>query len=142
MIKRKKSSRYRGTTTHGCGSMKKRRGKGNKGGAGMAGTGKRGDSKKPMIWKKHYFGEIGFKKKGIKEKMNAINISEVEERFAKEGEVIDLAKLGYNKLLGGGKVSKKLKISVKYASKKVVEAVKKSGGEVVLLKKWAFSKVW
>ena len=46
-----------------------------------------------------------------------------------------LGKLGYNKLLSKGKVNKKLKISVKYASKKVVEAVKKSGGEVILLKK-------
>ncbi|MCK4522224.1 MAG: uL15 family ribosomal protein, partial [Nanoarchaeota archaeon] len=119
--KRKKSGRYRGGTTHGCGSMKKRRGKGNKGGAGMAGTGKRGDSRKPSIWKKEYFGKHGFKRKGLKEKINAINISDVEEKLlsksVKEGGVysIDLGKLGYNKLLGKGKVNNKLKISVKYA---------------------------
>ena len=56
--KRKKNTRQRAGTTHGWGSMKKHRGKGNKGGAGMAGTGKRGDAKKPAIWKnKKYFGK-------------------------------------------------------------------------------------
>jgi len=36
--KRKKMSRLRGSHTHGWGAKKKHRGKGNKGGAGMAGT--------------------------------------------------------------------------------------------------------
>ena len=62
--KRTKSSRDRGSKTHGCGSMKKRRGAGNRGGRGMAGTGKRADQNKPSIWKnKKYFGKYGFKKK-------------------------------------------------------------------------------
>ena len=43
--KRKKFSRYRGSMTHGCGSKKKRRGSGHRGGKGMAGTGKRSDKK-------------------------------------------------------------------------------------------------
>ena len=141
--KRKKSVRYRGETTHGCGSMKKRRGAGNRGGRGMAGSGKKADQKKPCIWKdKKYFGKHGFKKKGMKIDITEINIMLLEEKIAslekagkvsKESDVyvIDLEKLGYNKLLGGGKPSKKLKITVPYASKGAIEKVKGAGGEVI-----------
>ena len=41
MHKRRKSSRYRGSKTHGRGFKKKARGSGHRGGFGMAGTGKR-----------------------------------------------------------------------------------------------------
>ena len=59
--KRKKFSRYRASMTHGKGSKKKRRGSGNTGGVGKAGSGKRSDNKKPSHWKeKRYFGKYGF----------------------------------------------------------------------------------
>ena len=54
--KLKKKVKYRGSKTHGCGSMKKRRGAGHRGGRGAAGSGKRGDAKKPSIWNEKYFG--------------------------------------------------------------------------------------
>ena len=41
----KKVRKYRGSKTHGGGHMKKRRGSGNRGGFGKAGTGKRADQK-------------------------------------------------------------------------------------------------
>ena len=134
--KRKKSVRYRGSKTHGCGSMKKRRGKGNKGGSGMAGTGKRADQKKPSVWKKRT-GNIGFKHHGVKLKIKSINTAKVQKLIAsgllkEEKGIYDLGKLGYNKLLGKGKVMKGMKIKVSKASKKVVEAIKKDGGEVIL----------
>ncbi len=133
VTKRKKFSRQRGSHTHGWGSKKKHRGKGNKGGAGMAGTGKRADSKKPSIWKDTlYFGKHGFKKKGLKEKIRPINIGLLEQKFDKAE--INLKDIGYNKLLGSGKATKKLKITTKYASQKAIDAIKKAGGEVVLEK--------
>jgi len=50
--RRKKNKRMRGAkTTHGYGAKKKHRGSGNKGGKGMAGSGKRADQKKTMILK-------------------------------------------------------------------------------------------
>ncbi|MDP1728874.1 MAG: 50S ribosomal protein L15, partial [archaeon] len=62
--KRQKSSRMRGAkTTHGFGAKKKHRGSGNRGGFGMAGSGKRADQKKPTIFKLYgssYFGKHGF----------------------------------------------------------------------------------
>ncbi len=134
--KRKKSGRYRGSKTHGCGSMKKRRGKGNKGGAGRAGSGKRADQKKPSFWKKRT-GNVGFKPKGVKLKINSINTAKVQKLISKgllkeENGVYDLSKSGYNKLLGKGKVMKGIKIKVSRASKKVIENIKKEGGEVIL----------
>ena len=142
--KRKKFSRQRASHTHGWGSKKKHRGAGSRGGRGLAGTGKRGDAMKPSHWKKiKYFGKYGFKKKGVKENINCININYIEENLdkllakkmiVKEDNVysVDLKKLGYNKLLGTGKVINKFKIDVKYASSKAIEKVKQAGGEVVL----------
>ena len=43
--RRRKRVRQRGSKTHGWGAKKKHRGKGNRGGKGMAGSGKRADSK-------------------------------------------------------------------------------------------------
>ncbi|MBU0761552.1 MAG: hypothetical protein KKD39_00860, partial [Candidatus Altiarchaeota archaeon] len=64
--------------------MKKRRGAGNRGGRGMAGTGRKADVKKPSIWKnKKYFGVHGFKKKNIKLKINPINLITLEEKTDK-----------------------------------------------------------
>ena len=141
--KRKKFSRQRGRHTHGWGSKKKHRGSGNRGGKGMAGTGKRADSIKTMIWKDaDFFGKRGFKFRGVQEKINAINIDDLQDKLdnllkdkliSKEGNIyiIDLAKIGYNKLLGNGNVACKLKVTVKHASAKAVEKIKSAGGEVI-----------
>ena len=140
--KRKKSNRYRGSKTHGCGSMKKRRGAGNKGGRGMAGSGKRADSKKPSLWGERYFGKFGFKSKSTAD-IRPVNIEYLEANIGKlsmqnaavkENDMysIDLEKLGFNKLLGSGKVLNKYRVRVSYASKKAIEKVKGRGGEVIL----------
>jgi len=131
--RRKKFSRQRASFTHGWGSKKKHRGAGNRGGRGMAGTGKRGDAMKPLHWKDpKYFGKHGFKKKGVMEKIKFINLDAIG-KFEKEG-VVDLSKLDYNKLLGKG-VGGKFKVIVKYASKNAVEKMKKVGGSVLLKRK-------
>ena len=140
--KRKKNTRQRGHKTHGWGAKKKHRGQGNRGGRGMAGTGKRADSKKPSIWKEDYFGKHGFVSKTPKVKINAVNISYLEEHLnnylssdlIKQENgfyYVELEKLGFNKLLGDGKVSMKFKIKAPYASKTAVEKVKEAGGEVI-----------
>ena len=145
--KRRKSVKFRGSKTHGWGSMKKHRGKGNKGGAGRAGSGKRGDANKPSNWKDDkYFGKHGFKRKKLKEDIKAVNISYLEDNCDKlildkliteeNGFfIVDISKLGCNKLLGSGKVQKKFKIQTKYASNNAIEKIKKAGGEVILPKK-------
>jgi len=143
--KRKKSIRLRGGNSHGYGSKKKHRGSGSRGGKGMAGSGKRSDSKKPSIWKYKYFGKHGFSSKKVRI-VKPINIDFLDENihlFASKdlttkenkGISIDLDKLGYNRLLGNGRVANKFKIRVNCASKKAIEKIKDSGGEVILIKK-------
>ena len=140
--KRKKNDRQRGSKTHGWGSMKKHRGQGHRGGRGMAGTGKRADSKKPSIWKEDYFGKHGFVSKTPKVKINAVNISFIEQHISKfistglvkkENELyaLELKNLGFNKLLGDGRVSLKFRIIAPYASKTAIDKVKDAGGEVI-----------
>ena len=145
--KRKKNSRQHGSHTHGWGSMKKHRGAGSRGGRGMAGTGKRGDVKKPSIWKnKKYFGKYGFKKKGVAKKIRTINLNYFEQKadellagkkITKEGDnyIIDASKLGFNKILGYAKLTKKFKITADSFSKQAIEKIKAAGGEAIKLKK-------
>jgi large subunit ribosomal protein L15 len=138
---RKKNTRMRGKTTHGFGSMKKNRGAGHRGGRGNAGSGKRADVKKPSYWKnKKYFGKHGFKTHRTKI-IAAVNISELESRFdefksknlveEKDGLfILDLNKLGYQKLLGTGTPSRKYRITANFSSGKASEKIKGAGGDV------------
>lgn len=143
--RRKKNVRQRGSHTHGWGFKKKHRGAGNRGGRGMAGSGKRADQRKPSIFKEYggdYFGRKGFYKHNPRI-IKAVNVSYLEEhlpeliskKLIKEENnsyIINLKDLGYDKLLGSGKITKKFIITAETASKKVVERVKKLGGEVIL----------
>ena len=141
--KRTKVIRYRGSKTHGCGSMKKRRGAGNRGGRGNAGSGKRADQNKPKIWKNQkYFGKHGFHPPN-KQIVQACNLRFLEEQFdsllllgkikeEKGSFVIDLASIGFDKLLSAGNVTRKYNILVAQASARVAEKVEKVGGTLVL----------
>jgi large subunit ribosomal protein L15 len=135
MDKRKKNTRQRGQTTHGWGSMKKHRGSGNKGGVGNAGSGKRGDAKKPSFWKnKNYFGMRGFTSKSNKSKIISINISDLSKYTLKIGKnEINLGDFGISKLLGTGNVNESYKIIVNFASAKAIEKIEKAKGSVTLL---------
>jgi len=135
--KNKKCVKRRGHTTHGYGSMKKNRGAGNRGGRGMAGTGKRGDAKKPSIDVRRYFGKRGFFNPNVKIKVS-INVQDLKKLSSKkEGEfiVIDLKEKGFNKLLSKGRADQKYKIIVDYATPKAIEKIKALGGEVIFPEK-------
>lgn len=129
--KRKKISRMRGRRWHGFGAGKKHRGKGSRGGTGMAGSGKRADVKKPTILKLYgnaYYGKRGFHRpqKVIKQ-IRAINIIDLPKFNKTE---INLTELGYDKLLGKGKVKQKYNIKVKLYSKSAKEKIEKAGGKI------------
>lgn len=141
--KRKKNTRQRGSHTHGWGAKKKHRGAGSRGGRGRAGTGKRGDAKKPSIWKnKDYFGKRGFKLKRKEKKATTLNyLEEKAESLFKKGlieknkdiYVVDIKKLGFDKLLSKGIVKKKFMITANEATSRAVEKVEKAGGKVKVL---------
>lgn len=143
--RRKKNVKFRGSKTHGYGSMKKHRGAGSRGGKGMAGTGKRGDVKKPSILKdKKYFGKYGFTTKRRKF-IISVNVNYLElscnsllnkGKFIKTDDFIkvDLTKLGVDKLIAKGKATKKYNVFCKFATPKAIKAIEEAGGKVTILK--------
>lgn len=128
MNKRSKASRARGNKTHGWGHKKKHRGYGNKGGRGNAGSGKRGDAKKPSYWGDvNFMGRYGFKTHNKVPK--TITLRDLDKLF-KEGN-LNLTELGYDKVLGTGKVNKKFNITVSSFTNKAAEKVKAAGGKII-----------
>jgi large subunit ribosomal protein L15 len=144
-FKKKKAKKQRASTYHGWGRGKSHhKGAGNRGGRGNAGSGKRSDGKKPSFWNQDYYGRRGFTSKNRKQTC-AINIKDiysnlnewVQKGFAVKmsaGYNLDLGKAGYTKLLGTGPVKEKLFIKTDFASRNAIEQIKKSGGEVQVLK--------
>jgi large subunit ribosomal protein L15 len=143
--RRKKSIKFRGDHTHGYGSKKKHRGSGHQGGVGMAGTGKKADQKKTMIWKDtKYFGRHGFISKNAI-KIKTLNLFYLETHFdalLKDGKIkkdgdlflVNLKDFKCNKLLGSGTVSRKYKIITDYASVSAIEKVAAAKGVVEVKK--------
>ncbi len=144
--KRKKVERQRGRNSHGWGAKKKHRGSGNRGGRGMAGSGKRADQKKPTILKLYgnaYYGKKGFHRP---QKMilhqEIINLDDLQKKLdfylakklvtkEKDMYIVDLEKLGYQKLLGRGTLLVKLKIKADTCSEVAVKKVEEKGGVIV-----------
>ena len=126
--RKKKTTKFRGSRYHG-GGTKKHRGAGNRGGRGLAGSGKRADHKKPTIIKLYgndYFGGHGFKRPARKIKIiKAINIANLPQQAT-----INLQELGYHKLLGKGVPTMKHEITVASCSKKAKEKIEKAGGKI------------
>ena len=137
--KRKKVGKYRGGSTHGGGARKKRRGSGSRGGRGMAGSGKRAGHRTYGI----VLGKHGFTSKKQGPPVKAINLSYfTTERVSKlvnsgkaikekEFILIDLSKLGYNKLLGTGRIENRIKFKVESSSAGAEEKVKAADGEII-----------
>ena len=130
--KRKKSSRIRGARTCGWGFRQKHKGHGNKGGVGMAGSGKRADHKKQVALesdpKRKYFGKQGATSRGTKrKKYDKINLCDVRANlFVKDGCKIDLSK---HKILGKGE-GYKAEIRALAATKGAIEKMEKAGGRI------------
>ena len=140
--KTKKSKKQHGQNSYGRGSRKKGRGSGERGGKGMAGTGKRADHKKSLVINLHgnkYFGKQGITSKGTAvSKLKVINLGQIQKnhinlmkKFGKNGVLV----LEKYKVLGNGNLKEKLKIKAKDFSESAKAGIKKAGGEVVEEKK-------
>lgn len=138
--KTNKSHKLRGSREHGRG-MKKGRGAGLRGGKGAAG------------WKHKKLHFLLYEQDRIRGKHgftrhaqdtappSAITVQHVDEHseaWVQEGKAardaggfaIDLGKLGYDKLLGSGKVTRKLTLTVPRASAQALQKVQAAGGSV------------
>jgi large subunit ribosomal protein L15 len=133
--KRKKNRRYRGSKGCGGGFRQKRRGKGNTGGKGMSGTGKRSNQKMGMGQKiakaagfEKYFGRRGYTSAPTARKINdVLNLEEIAKNFAGKSEIV----LEGYKILGEGK-GFKATIKAECASKSAIEKMEKAGGKIIV----------
>ena len=135
----KKSRKKRGKRTHGRGSSRNARHSGHKGGKGAAGSDKH-LYRKTIMSDPRYFGKHGFKRPPqVQEETSTVNIGELNEwidEFLNEGLaeeeddhiVIDVSELGFDKVLGKGKVTRPLKVVANGFSKKAESKLKESGG--------------
>ena len=119
----------RGLKANKVGARKKHRGSGNRGGRGMAGTGKRADHKRMSILKKDpgYFGKYGFNRPAaLLNKGSAMNIDQLPREA-----VVDLGKMGVSKLLGRGTPDMKQEIIVAACSASARKKIEAAGGKIV-----------
>ncbi len=136
-----RTKKFRGRRTHGRGK-KAGRGAGKRGGRGLAGLHKHKWIYTVKFMPDH-FGRHGFKRpqKVVGSKL-AINVNDVEnhlDKFIEKGigknikggiVEINLKTMGIDKLLGKGKVTRKMKIIVPEASKLAISKIEDVGGKV------------
>ena len=142
--RQRKIRKQRGNRTHGWGAGKKHRGAGHRGGRGKAGAGKRGQQKKSMYLAAGVkpIGKTGIRYKKQEPALNIINVQTISlnvEKWVSEGKAkksgnkfqIDLKALGYQKLLGAGKIDKPVEIKINIFSKKAEQKITKAGGRII-----------
>jgi large subunit ribosomal protein L15 len=141
VVRRKKKVRkFRGKRSYGFGSHKKHRGGGSRGGRGKAGRHKHKWTY-VVKYEPDYFGKRGFKPPLIKE-VKSINLKRLDEMVELllsqkkvkkvEGKIkIDLSELGFDKLLGSGKVTQPLIVEAKYFSKLAEQKLEEVGGKAI-----------
>ena len=121
---KKKVRKQRGYTSHGWGSKKKHRGGGSRGGRGFGGGQKHKFSYVTTKDPDHY-GYKGFHSR--KRRQSTLNVSDIDKM---EGNVVDLKKLGYDKLLGKGKIGRAVTVTVGSFSAHAKEKIEKAGGRI------------
>jgi large subunit ribosomal protein L15 len=131
--KLRKIRKFRGSRTQGYGRVGQHRDAGSKG--------QRKVGRHKHLWsyvvthEPDYFGKSGFTSpQSLRRHENTINLKKLEELACasqQEKPQIDLAALGYTKLLGAGKVTKALTVQVPSYSKSAAEKIKQAGGEIV-----------
>jgi len=141
--KRSKRSRLRGRRSCGMGARNNYRGKGTRGGKGMAGTGKRAGQKKTWILKyaPDYFGKKGFRRPRKEKPLAGINLDDIQQKmdkFVEEGNArkiedgFEVELKGY-KILSRGSPTEKLVIKASAFSEKAKEKIEKAGGSATVI---------
>jgi len=138
--KKRKVRKKRGSRTYGYGRVGQHRGKGQRGGHGKAGLHKHKWSY-ILRYEPDYFDKHGFRARRRKDE-NVINVGDLDEQVdqllkekkaAKKrgGIYVDLSKMGYDKLLGSGKVTHRLIIRVASHSKSAAEKIEEANGKAL-----------
>jgi len=135
--KQRKTRKMRGSRTHGYGRVGQHRDAGSKG--------QRKVGRHKHLWsyvvthEPDYFGKHGFTSpKNLKCKEKIINIAKLDEMSQvstekEKGKMhVNLTSLGYTKLLGTGKITKPLTVTIPSCSKTAAEKIRKAGGQVLI----------
>jgi large subunit ribosomal protein L15 len=127
--KLRKIRKFRGSRTQGYGRIGQHRDSGSKG--------NRKVGRHKHLWSKvvtqcpNYFGKHGFHSPQAKNRIESpINLLKLDQLAT--GAEINLTELGYTKLLGTGKLTKKLTITIAAASKSAQTKVEAAGGKLIL----------
>jgi large subunit ribosomal protein L15 len=132
---RKKTSKNRGSHTNGYGAKKKHRGKGSRGGKGLANIFKHkkvwARVKRPDLFERNT-GFASLRMKGIKPYVKALNVCDLEGvlRGVDLKKEVDLGELGYDKLLGGGSINFPVKVRVSAFTERAEQKIQKAGGQI------------
>ncbi|MDI6702385.1 uL15m family ribosomal protein [Methanothermobacter wolfeii] len=137
--KRRKITRMRGSRTVGGGCSKKRRGAGHRGGRGQAGGHKHHWSWIVKYDPKH-FGKYGFKRpQKLIKRPETVNLAYLDEKIPELLEsgvaveengmiVIDVTELGFEKVLGSGRLTRPVHVKAYEFSESAAEKIEEAGG--------------
>ncbi|MBA3976621.1 MAG: uL15 family ribosomal protein [Nitrosopumilus sp.] len=134
----RKSRRQRGTRFCGWGQIGQHRASGSRGGVGNAGKHKH-FFMRTLKEEPDHFGHEQFHALRKSDVSRWINLRDLNTllKYSKSGEdgktILDLGELGYEKLLGSGRVEAVFTIKVKWASKSAKDKITEAGGEVLTL---------
>ncbi len=134
----RKSRRQRGSRFCGRGQIGQHRASASRGGVGGAGKHKH-FFLRTLKEEPDHFGHEQFHALRKSDVSRWVNLRDLNQllRYSKSGEdgrtVLDLGELGYEKLLGSGRVEAVITIKVKQASKSAKDKITEAGGEVLTL---------
>tara|TARA_B100001559_G_C16426754_1_gene587799 strand:+ start:819 stop:1208 length:390 start_codon:yes stop_codon:yes gene_type:complete len=124
-----RTNKFRGSRYHGRGK-KAGRGAGKRGGRGNAGINKHRLLTRLKYMPRHW-GMHGFNRHPSLRKVNiSINLQELQDMT--EEDTVNLGELGYDKLLGKGKMNRAMNIVVAKASAHAISKVESAGGTVTI----------
>ncbi len=131
----RKTRKYRGSRHCGWGQIGQHRASGHKGGLGQSGLHKHHFIRMLLTDPKH-FGHDSTHPPHPNLVRKWTSVRDLDDIYAKHGKqdggkkLIDLAALGYDKLLGGGQTENAYVVKVEKFSASAEEKIKQSGGEV------------
>ncbi|MFM7796656.1 MAG: uL15 family ribosomal protein [Candidatus Nitrosotenuis sp.] len=132
----RKTRKFRGSRTHGWGQIGQHRASGHKGGLGQSGMHKHLFSSLLKDDPYHFGHDSTHPPHPIITK-KWTSVRDLDDIFAKHGKqeggkkLLDLASLGYDKLLGGGQIKNAYSVKIERCTESAAEKIKNAGGEVL-----------
>ncbi|DAC54344.1 MAG TPA: 50S ribosomal protein L15 [Candidatus Poseidoniaceae archaeon] len=124
-----KANKHRGRNRYHGRGKKAGRGAGKRGGRGLAGINKHRVMTRIKYMPKHW-GMHGFNRHPSLRNVNVtVNVGQLEN-MAGDKDSVNLTEMGIDKLLGSGRISKALTVTVSEASAKAVEKIEAAGGSL------------